>query len=294
MIRAFSRFAYRLLGAWIHRRREQFEPLSEEMRKARLGIPLEEYVAAVILGTAVLFIVLLPLSYIFFAIVYAYPLPFAVVSAIIISSTVAILFFVFAMNYPILRARSRGENIDAHLPHAVIHMATLAGTGTPPIVMFKAITRMKEYGEISTECASIVRDVEVFGKDLFTALADAARRSPSKHWAELLWGIITTLRTGGNLRQFLSDKAEEFVHVAEQEERKAMEFLSLISEIYMVVFILAPIMGVLMVSLMGFFGGLTLGMSPRTLLALLVYFALPLTGAVFIILATVGKPKEVF
>ncbi len=294
MIRAFSRLAYRIFGFAVHKYRGHFQLLAQEMRKARLGIPVEEYVSAVLLASVLAFLVLLPLSLALFVYVYRYTLPFAVLSALIVSVSAPALLFLVLMNYPILRARSRADNIDAHLPHAVIHMATLAGTGTPPITIFRALMGMKEYGEIAAECATIVRDVEIFGKDLFTALADAARRSPSRHWSEVLWGIITTLRTGGDLRAFLSDKAEEFVHLAEQMERRAMENLSLLSEIYMVVFVLAPIIGVLMVALMGFFGGLALGIPPRLLLILLVYFALPLAGILFVILASTGRPKEVF
>lgn len=294
MIRALSKLSYRLFGGIVHRYREHFSTLADEIRKARLGMPLEEYVSLALLLSIVTFFLTLLLSYALFALIYRYGTTLAVFLAILASTSVAVLLFIFMLNYPVIRAQGRAENIEAHLPHAVLHMATLAGTGTPPVTMFRAIMNMKEYGEISSECAVIIRDVEVFGRDLFTALAEAARRSPSKHWAELLWGIITTLRTGGNLRRYLSDKAEEFVRIAEQQERRAMETLSLLSEIYMVVFVLAPLLAVVMVALMGFLGGYTLGLPPSILLAALVYFVLPVLGAMFILLVSSSMPKEVF
>ncbi len=294
MIRALSKFSYRLFGNTVHKYRDHFSTLAEELRKARLGMPLEEYVSFAILLSIIVFVVSFVLSYALFALLYNYATALTVLSTIIVSVSAAVLLFLFLLNYPAIRARKRAEDIDAHLPHAVIHMATIAGTGTPPITIFRAIMNMKEYGEISSECAMIVRDVEALGRDLFTALAEAARRSPSKHWAELLWGIITTLRTGGNLRQYLSDKAEEYVRVAEYQEKRAMETLSLLSEVYMVVFILAPILAVIMVALMGFFGGYTLGLPPNVLLAALVYFILPVVGVVFVLLVSSGMPREVF
>lgn len=294
MIRALSKLSYRLLGRIIHKYRERFSYLAEELRKARLGMPLEEYVSFAVLLTVVVFLLAFFLSYTLFTSLYHYTAALAIFSALLVSVSLASLLCIFVLNYPAIRAQERAENIEAHLPHAALHMATIAGTGTPPITMFYAIMNMKEYGEISSECAVIIRDVEVFGRDLFTALAEAARRSPSKHWAEFLWGIITTLRTGGNLRQYLSDKAEEFAHIAEQQEKRAMETLSLLSEIYMVIFVLAPILAVVMVALMGFLGGYALGMPPNFLLVALVYFILPLLGVIFILLVSSSMPREVF
>lgn len=294
MIRVLSKFAYRLFGRAVHRYRGHFPPLVEELRKARLGMPLEEYVSFAVFLSVIVFLATLLLSYALFALLYRYEAVLAALSALLVSLSAAVLSFIVVINYPAVRAHGRAESIEAHLPHAVLHMATIAGTGAPPITMFRAIMDMREYGELSFECATIVRDVEVFGRDLFTALAEAARRSPSKHWSELLWGIITTLRTGGDLRQYLSDKADEFVRIAEQQERRAMEALSLLSEVYMVAFVLAPILAVIMISLMGLLGGYALGLPPDLLLALLVYFVLPVLGAVFVLLFSTSMPREVF
>ena len=78
-------------------------------------------------------------------------------------------------------------------------MATIAGTGVPPAVIFWSLVEFRRYGEVSRESEKILNDIENFGLDLVQALQRAANRSPSPLFSELLWKMIATIRTGGNL-----------------------------------------------------------------------------------------------
>ncbi len=293
MLKPVMRIGYRLFGKHIHRYRARLQQLSDRLKIARLPYTVEEYVSGILLLTILTFIVSFAVSAAMFAGVYRYNSVTSVTVAFILAVSFSGIVWAALWSYPGYVAGNRRDEIDSRLAYAVTHMATLAGTGIPPIVVFKALTRFKDYGEISRECAYIVRDVEVFGKDLYTAIADSARYSPSKLWSEILWGIVSTLRSGGDLRQYLAEKARQLVEMHEREERKAMETLNVLTEVFMVVFVLAPVTGVIMIVFMSMLGGTVFGMDPRVFLLFIIYFLLPLVGIGFLIIANLSKPREV-
>jgi len=293
MLKPLMRIGYRIFGKHVHQYKSRLQPLADRLKLARLPYTVEEYVSGILLLTILSFFVSLAVSLVMFFLVYNYNAITAVAVSVIVSVSISGLVWISLLSYPGYVANSRRDDIESRIAYAVTHMATLAGTGIPPIVLFKALTRFKDYGEISKECAYIVRDVEVFGKDLYSAIADAARYSPSKLWSEVLWGIVSTLRSGGNLRQYLADKAHQLVEMHEREEKKAMETLNVLTEIFMVVFVLAPVTGVIMIVFMSMLGGSVFGMDSRLLLLFIVYFILPLIGMGFIILGNLSKPREV-
>jgi len=293
MLKPVMRIGYRIFGKHVHKYRANLQPLADRLKLARLPYTVEEYVSGTILLTLIAFLVSFIASLSMFAMVYGYSPATSVVVAFILSVSISGLVWAGLMGYPGYVANNRKDEIDSRLAYAVTHMATLAGTGIPPIVLFKALTRFKDYGEISKECAYIVRDVEVFGKDMYSAIADAARYSPSKLWSEVLWGIVSTLRSGGNLRQYLADRARQLVEMHERQEKKAMETLNVLTEIFMVVFVLAPVIGVIMIVFMSMIGGTLFGVDLKILLIFIVYFILPVVGVGFLMLGSMSKPKEV-
>ncbi len=293
MLKPLLRAGYRLFGDFIHRRRPQLQDFVRQLKIARLPYSVEEYFAGMILAAILALIVGGATASFLLYVFYGYPLPVAIALGAVLGFSLAGLVAALFVWYPSYVAGERKSDIESRLAYAVTHMSTLAGTGIPPVAIFKALVNFKEYGEISKECAYIVRDVEVFGKDLYTAISDAARASPSRQWADVLWGIVSTLRSGGDLRAFLDEKARQLVELQEREERKAMENLGVLTEVFMVGFVLAPIIGVLMIVFMGLFGGSIMGLPPRLLLLFIVYFGVPILGIIFLAIANSSRPKEV-
>jgi len=271
MLKPITTLAYRYFGAYVHKYRPRMQRLADRLKIARLPYSVEEYVSAIILLTILAFAT--SFSSAFFP----------------ISGLVAIGM----IGYPGYLISQRRQDIDARITYATTHMATLAGTGIPVIAIFRALTKFHDYGEISKECDYIIRDVELFGKDIYTAISDAARYSPSRVWAELLWGMVSTLRSGGDLRAYLSERAKAYVAMHEEEEKRAIEALNIVTEIFMVLFILAPIVGVIMIVFMSMMGGTIMGIDAKSFLFLIVYLILPVLGVGFVAVAESQKPKEV-
>jgi len=293
MLKQVTRKGYKFFGKYVHKYRHRLQSLAEQLKIARMPYTVEEYVAGAVLVAICVF----ALSFVFFLLVfmllYKYSFLVSLISSLVLAVVLSALFLTAFIGYPKFIAKWRSKEINARLVFALTHMATMAGTGVPPIAVFKAIARFEDYGEIARECAFIVRDVEIFGKDIYSAIMDAARYSPSKLWSEVLWGIISTLRSGGDLRAYLSDKAYQLMDLHEREEKRIIETLNLMTEVFMVVFVLAPVVGVIMVVLMSLLGGTVFGADAKGFLPFLIYVILPIVGIVFLAIGELSKPKEV-
>ncbi len=291
MLRPLAKLAYRLFGRYVYSRRKRYLYVQEALRKARLPYSLDEYISLTILLSLI--------SFFLFGIAFFLLAP---INSLLIRSLLSLFvgilgsFFVYLymLNYPAIAAINRASSIDAVLPYAVMHMSTLAGTSIPPHEIFRIMGKVKEYGEISRECSIIYRDTVVLGKDIFTVLSEAAKNSPSRAWAEVLWGISSVLRTGGSLRDYLYSKSRELRSLIERREREAVETMNLLTEIYLIIFILGPLLTAIMLLLASMFtGGTLLGLSPITLFSLLIYVIMPVAGIIFLLFADRMRPREV-
>jgi flagellar protein FlaJ len=290
MLQGLSKLAYRIFGRYIYRHRSKFIRLQEEMKKARLPYSLDEYISMIILLSILFFF----LFFGFFMAFLTFSLTFRVLFSFFLAVGSAALIFIYLLNYPRVVAYRRAAKIDKVLPYAITHMSTLAGSGIAPHHIFRIMGKITKYGEVSRECQIIYRDVSVVGKDIFTALSDAAKSSPSRLWAEILWGISSTLHSGGSLRDYLYIKSRELRAYLERKEREAVDTMNLLTEIYLILFVLTPILGAIMLLLMGMLGGGKIfGFTPDQIFALLVYIITPITGVAFLVIADALRPRAV-
>ncbi len=291
VLKPLARFAYRIFGRFVYKHKDLFLPLQEDLKKARLPYSLDEYVSLIILVALLSFLIFLLIGWILF---HPLPFPMNIITALFGAIGTSAILSIILYNHPKMAAISRASEIDAVLPFAVMHMSTLAGSGIPPHHLFRIMGLIEKYGEVARECNIIYRDVSILGKDIFTALSDAAKESPSRLWAELLWGITSTLRSGGSLREYLFMRAKDLRTMIERKERELMETMNLLTEIYLIIFVMGPILVAIVLALLSMMGGtFNIGIDPVQGFALLTYLILPVTGVIFLLIAEMMKPREV-
>jgi flagellar protein FlaJ len=149
--------------------------------------------------------------------------------------------------------------------------------------MFELLNTFEEYGGISNEAGEISRRVNVFGEDLTTALRDVAERSPSDDWSEVLYGIISTVETGGSLKSYLQEKADEAIFEYNMEKEKEIERLSTYASFYTAILIAAPVFLVVTLAVMNLLGGQIAGFAIRDLMWMGVHVAIPVINSLFVI-----------
>lgn len=236
------------------------EDLKPDLLKSDIGFSLREYGCVALMTAVLIFTIEFPLLSFIAGILPTFPPLMALLFSFTISIgfTIMILFFFYI--YPSMKAGSRAEKIDYSLPFATTYLATISGSGSPPTTLFRILSQFEEYKTITEEAKKIHRNVELFGMTIIKALSKAARESPSKKFKELLWGVITTTRTGGDLTTFLHEKSRAFMKDYERDLNQYSNNLSTFLQIYLTLIIVGSIFFIIITSIMSAFGlGKTMG-----------------------------------
>jgi len=193
--------------------------------------------------------------------------------------------------YPISQANTRKRQIKNDLPFVIIHMAAVAGSGAQPISMFNLLFSSGEYKGLEGEIKKIINYVNLFGYDLSTALRTVALTTPSADFRELITGIVTTVESGGSLKDYLTSKANDAMVNYKLERKKYIESLSTYSDMYTGILIAAPLLFFVTLAIIQMMGGAVMGLSVNTLAIAGTYFVLPLLNFGFIIFLNFMQPE---
>jgi flagellar protein FlaJ len=187
---------------------------------------------------------------------------------------------------PLSRTRIRGRTIDVVLPHAIIYMYALSYGGMNFLEVLRSIAATDDYSEVSMEFDMVVRDMDLFGNDLYTALRNARNLTPSTNLEQFLDDLLTVLDSGGDVTRFLDEESETYVEEAMEEQEDFIETLSMFSEIFIAAFVAAPLLLIVTLIVISFLGGQTL-----VHLFALTYLVFPLGMAGFLLLVdAVSRP----
>ena len=285
--------AYRLLF-WLIKKLfypffgKEIENLRPLMRRSKLFMTVEEYLSTAFMTTLIIFPMALVSLFVFFTVVSGLSLLLSIALSVIFAMVVCVGLGVAFFIYPSYKVDNIKRDIELNIPYATTHMATIAGTGVPIYTVFKLVSEFKEYGELAKEYGKISRDIEVFGSDVVTAISQSAADTPSAHMKELLWGIVSVIRSGGDLRRFLVEKAAGFMDAQKNLEKQYLDSLSLLAEMYTTIFVAGPILFVVMITVMGSMGNL--GLPTDLIMSIVIYILMPIASIGFIILVEGSKP----
>lgn len=270
----YAIFCHSLIWPFSERYSHHFQDMKHDLKKANLKITLVAYVSAALFSSLVTFIVTFP---IFLAIFFLFDLiSFTTIFVMFIASILlSVSTFYSFLTFAKYKGMERERDLALNLPYAAIHMATIASSGVPPIVVFSSLARFERYGEISKEAKNIVRDTEVFGYDILEAIRNEASATPYKKFREVLMTIVSTIVSGGNLLSYLNGVAREQMAEHRRNLKELTEKLGMYSEIYVVMFVAAPIFFIVIAVTMGI---IPTGFSsdPMPIIQLIVYLIIPL------------------
>lgn len=196
--------------------------------------------------------------------------------------------------YPGFVARSRASKINANLPTIANFMAVLASSGMPAESVFRSLGRVGEEFGVSKEVGGIMRDIQLMGMDLHTAVKKAAEKSPSRGFATMLDGIVTTSHMGGDLALYLREESDKYKRERMLNVKHFVDNLGIIAETYITFMVAAPLMLIIMLSVMSFIGGgITIAdLDPGILLNLLTFVFLPAGVGIMILIVDGMNPQR--
>jgi len=140
------------------------------------------------------------------------------------------------------------------------------------------------------ESRNVVRNIKTFGMSSVNALKDAAGKTPSKPFKELLMGITSTIVTGGNLIKYLNELSEKALFEYRIKREKYLKTLSTYADIYTALLVAAPLMFLALLATMSIIGGDIMGLGIPELIFLITWVVLPLMNIGFLVFVHVTYP----
>lgn len=251
---------------------------------ARVGhiVYMEMMVFWSMVASLITLAIFLPVSYLF---IFPHSIPFTLgFSSLLVfiggSLVMAVLYYL-----PIHRAGNVGRNIEKNLVYTANYMAVMAGVGVTFEGIFSSLAKVGDSFGVRESARAIVRDVEIFGHDILTALEDEAKRTPSASYAEFLRGYAATARTGGDPVNYLISLADKHTENRRRKLSELIQRLALMAEFYVSALVAMPIIIITMLVVMGFIGGQVAGgLSASFLMVIVTYLLLPFAALGFLVM----------
>ncbi len=216
----------------------------------------------------------------------------ALVSAIMLPLVFGVLTYALLNMMPGSTASSRGRDISKRIGPSMSFISAMASADVNVDVIFKELARQDIYGSVKEEAEWITRDTELLGLDIITAVSRAAQRTPSDRFQDFLQGVVTTSTSGGQLKPYFLQKADQYEKEAKLQNRAMLENLGLMAETYVTVVVAFPLFLVVIMAIMAIIGGL----NPEfaiTLLYLVVAVMVPVSqfGFIFFVWNTTEEAR---
>lgn len=258
--------------------------------KSNLEFIAEVYLGKILFFTALAFIVSLALM-IPLTLMLGMDLIPSILLIVLAPIIAGLAVFWIGFYYPTNMLNRASGDIEANMPFAINHMAAVVSSGAKPSAMFEFLSKNKEYGEISKEAGYIFRNIKVLGMDMTTAIKEVADRTPNKKFSEFLYGLVSEIKGGGEMKSYLSKAAEDSLFDYRIRREKYLSLLSNYADIYIAVLIVAPLFFIAILSIMSMIGGQIAGFGIRSLIELGVYALLPLLNVVFLVFVHTTQPR---
>ncbi|MCK4481930.1 type II secretion system F family protein, partial [Candidatus Bathyarchaeota archaeon] len=129
------------------------------------------------------------------------------------------------------------SEINRELPFAALLFTLLAASGVTIYESWKKLCDIHLLPTFQKEAKEIVRQVEVLGYDPLTVMYKRAQKTKSKNYREFLFGYISSVRSGGNVVNFLKSKLRSIFDVQSAAAIRSVERLGTLVEAYAVMLI---------------------------------------------------------
>ncbi|WP_135534218.1 type II secretion system F family protein [Halostella pelagica] len=181
--------------------------------------------------------------------------------------------------YPRHIADQRADRIDVSMPQTVAFIYALSRSGMAfPKVMRTLSENRSVYGASADEVSVAVRNMDMFGMDMISAIKTMSRRTPSEGFKEFSENLTSVLQSGRNLSEFLHQQYDQYQDEAEAQQEQLLNLLATMAEAYVTVLVAGPLFLITILVIIGITVTDTLPM-----LQLIAYFALPIINIAFIL-----------
>ena len=285
-------YSYKLLNDHVKFLYPKLESLEKSIKQAMMPIPFEVYVTSMVFFSLIGGVCGVIMGVIVSQFINIQPVIVGMLLPIIAGLGLMGMVFGILQMIPPIRVKNRAAKLLEEIPHFIGYMSTLATSGLSLEDIFKAIAKEETEEDIVKDSRFIVRNIEILGMDLVTAIKDLINRTPPGPYSELLEGAIVTTQSGGDLKEYFNATAKVQLEEKKMLLQKTTESLGSVAEIYTILLIVFPLLAVIMLSIMGIMSPDLAGFDLLTLMNILTFAVIPLSGVLMLVMMDTMVPKR--
>ncbi|MCW4035288.1 MAG: type II secretion system F family protein [Candidatus Bathyarchaeota archaeon] len=286
-------FAYQLVGAKSAKLFPLFNDLDGSIKKSGMKLNFKAYVSTAILTSLLVFTAVMMVVPTVLYFVVNLSLVLSLLFGLGISMLGAAVTVIGFYAYPGYKADSLKRALNDDLTFTAGYMSILAGAGVPPDFIWRSLAQVDGSLAVTDVAKDVVRNVELFGFDVISALETTSKRTPSEHFKELVEGFISVVHSGGSLVKYLRNRSQQYMKLKQLSLKRFSDSLSVLAEFYVTLMVAGSLIFVVMLAVMAMLGGGGFGsLDSRLLLQLLTYIGLPIGSTIFLIVIDMISPKR--
>jgi len=285
--------SFKLFGSLTRPYLDYFDTLNRNLKRSMMKVSLHEYLCTIIFLSFITLIISIIFGSVFITFLFPFEptIFYTYTLSIIVSFILAGMVFFIGYYYPSLKSKSIETQINRTLPFAVFYMATSSSSGILPTEIFRLLA--SKGGIIGEEAGKIYNNVTSLGMSLNNSIQRVAERTPSGQFSDLLYGMSSTITTGGDLGKYLSGKAKSFMNLYRRSLDDYSKMISFYTEIYITLMIVGSLFFIVLLAVMSPVGESSVGRTSTLLLqTFLVFFFIPIVSIGFIVLLKAISPSE--
>jgi flagellar protein FlaJ len=285
-------YSYKLLNDHVKVLHPKLSSLEKSIKQAMMPIPFEVYVSSMVFFSMIAGICGIVMGVIASQFINIQPASMGMILPLLSGLMLFGMTFGILHMIPAIRVKNRSAKLIEEIPHFIGYMSTLATSGLTLEGIFKAIAKEDTDEDIVKDARFIVRNIDILGMDLISAIKDLVHRTPPGPYSELLEGAVVTVQSGGDLKEYFNATAKVQLEEKKMLMQKTTESLGSVAEIYTILLIVFPLLAVIMLSIMGIMSPSLAGFDLLTLMNILTFAVIPLSGVLMLVMMDTMVPKR--
>jgi len=210
-------FSYKLLNEHVKFMYPKLGSLEKSIKQAMMPIPFEVYVSSMVFFSMIAGVCGIIMGFVASQFINIQPASIGLLLPMLTGLMLFGMTFGMLQIIPAFKVKNRSAKLLEEIPHFIGYMSTLATSGLTLEGIFKAIAKEETNEDIVKDARFIIRNIDILGMDLITAIKDLIHRTPVGPYSELLDGAIVTVSTGGDLKEYFNATAK-----VQLEEKKML------------------------------------------------------------------------
>lgn len=159
---------------------------------------------------------------------------FSLSISLLSSSVLAFIFFLFYLKSPSIKIRSLSASLERELHESLYTFSIFINDKTPLNISISNFIKSNPNYRLSKELNDILKLMEIGGMDIISAIDKKIETSFSNKLSRFLFGLSTTLRSGGSVKSYVSLFAKDEIEDYRNKIREAGRKAALLIQIYLI------------------------------------------------------------